>query len=216
MSSRFVLSLIYSCLSLVTASASAQDAPVTGSPTDAAAPVTGSAEPTPPPNAPAASSSPQAAGEADDYGATVLSGLRKAVLRDFDGALATLRDAASREPARAEAFCALGDVELAKNDVNEARAAFQTCSRFALSAGDARMIALALIGEARVFEREGDKHEEREAWKRVSAAAAIEHAKTLADTRIAALDAVLALDAEYEAVRTRIAQRKERAEKKLP
>jgi ATP/maltotriose-dependent transcriptional regulator MalT len=157
-----------------------------------------------------------ARGVAQDYRASVASGLQKAVMRDFEGALGSLREAALREPAHADAFCALGDVQLAKGDLTEARAAFQTCSRFALASGDARMIALGLVGEARVFEREGNKREEREAWKRTETAAVLENAKALAVARIAVLDAALALEADYEGVRTRIAQRKARSEKKLP
>lgn len=213
MSDRMLGAVVYSCAAFaalgVFGGARAQDAvpAPSASPSAVATPAPGGSDsqgPNATENAPGAA----------DYGASVLNGLRKAVQRDFEGALATLREAALREPARAEAFCALGDVQLAKDDVGEARAAFQTCSRFASSAGDARMIALGLVGEARVFEREANRRDEREAWKRVATGASLDHAKALAEARIATLDIVIALDADYEGVRTRIAERKALSEKR--
>jgi tetratricopeptide (TPR) repeat protein len=169
--------------------------------------------PTAPPTAPAApgasSASAAQAVSSASYEAMVLAGVRATVLRDFDGAIATLREAGQREPARPEAFCALGDAQLGKEDFAEARAAFGTCERFAQTSQDDRTLAVAMVGQARAFEREGNRREEREIWQRLSLTVGLESARALAKARLTVLDAMLKLDADYETVRLRIAGRKD-------
>jgi tetratricopeptide (TPR) repeat protein len=186
-------------------------APTTPAPSatpPAAAPT--SAPPTPAAKPPAAR--PSTSKVAASYTEMDLAGVRKIVIRDFDGAIAQLRAAAEKEPARPEAFCHLGDAQLEKSDLSEARIAFQSCARFAQASRDDHFLAVALAGEARVLGLEGKPKEEREAWQKLATVVSDEPGRALGQGRVKALDAVLALDADYEAVRRRSADRKAQAE----
>jgi hypothetical protein len=142
------------------------------------------------------------------YSERVLAGLRQIVLRDFDGAIATLRGAAQLEPAAARAFCHLGDAQLGKADWAEAKAAYETCARFAGLAKDPRHTTLAAVGMARVAElSQQSLAERRDAYVRLEAGTSDVAAKTMAAARLAALDGLVAMDADYVQVRKRIADR---------
>ncbi len=178
----------------------------------AAAPTSAPPTPAPPPAATPPAARPSTPKVAASYTEMDLAGVRKIVIRDFDGAIAQLRAAAEKEPARPEAFCHLGDAQLEKADLSEARIAFQSCARFAQASRDDHFLAVALTGEARVLGLEGKRKEEREAWQKLATAVSDEPGRALGQGRVKALDAVLALDADYEAVRRRIADRKAQAE----
>lgn len=141
------------------------------------------------------------------YDAAVLLGTRKIVLRDFEAALKVLREAASRSASRPEAYCRLGDAQLASQDVPEARAAYETCLRFAKTEQNSRHLVLSLVGIARTFERENKTQEERAAWQRVATTEGDEAARALAEGRLAVLDAVLKQKEAYVVVRERISER---------
>lgn len=163
----------------------------------------------------ASEAAPSAADEAVDsslaegsYGERVLHGLRQLVLRDFDGALSTLRAAAQLEPASPAAYCHLGEAQIGRADWIEARAAFDSCGRFAELSRDERYTTLALVGAARVAElSQVSLNERRDMYVRLAASSASAAAKELATARLAVLDRLIALEAEYDGVRRRIAQR---------
>jgi hypothetical protein len=169
------------------------------------------------PEAPA-SLPPVAVAELDpngSYSERILAGLRQIVLRDFDGAISTLRGAAQLEPASARAFCHLGDAQLGKAEWLEAKAAYETCGRFAALAKDARDATLAAVGAARVAElSQLSVTERRDAYVRLEAATSDAAAKTMAASRIAALDGLVVMDSDYVLVRKRIAEREALAAQK--
>lgn len=142
------------------------------------------------------------------YSERILAGLRQIVLRDFDGAIATLRGAAQLEPSSARAFCHLGDAQLGKAEWMEAKAAYETCARFAALAKEPRYTTLAAVGTARVAElSQQNLSERRDAFVRLDAATSDTAAKIMAASRIAALDGLVAMDTDYALVRKRIAER---------
>lgn len=141
------------------------------------------------------------------YEAAVLAGTRKIVVRDFDGAIVALREAATSEGSRPEAFCRLGDAQLAAGVLEEARAAFETCARFAGTELTSHQLAVALVGLARVTERENKPKDERYAWQRVLSATRDAVAVNLAQGRLLVLDALLAQESAQAQVRARIAER---------
>jgi hypothetical protein len=155
--------------------------------------------------APEVSSQPDPNGS---YAERVLAGLRQIVLRDFDGAIATLRGAAQLEPAAAVAFCHLGDAQLGKADWAEAKAAYETCGRFAALGKDSRYATLAAVGNARVAElSQASLADRRDAYVRLESATSDNAAKIMAAARLQALNGLVALDADYVQVRKRIAER---------
>ncbi|MFT3923695.1 MAG: hypothetical protein QM778_14280 [Myxococcales bacterium] len=136
------------------------------------------------------------------------------MLRDFEGAIATLRGAAQLESANPRAFCHLGDAQLVKADWQEARAAYETCARFAALAKDPRYATLAAVGSARVAElSQASLADRRDAYVRLEAGTSDAAAKTMAASRLAALDTVIAMDTDYVQVRKRIADREAAAAK---
>lgn len=141
------------------------------------------------------------------YEASVLAGTRKIVVRDFEGAIAALRESATREGSRPEAFCRLGDAQLALGVLEEARAAYESCARFAGTELTNHQLAVALVGLARVTERENKPKDERFAWQRVLSATRDAVAVNLAQGRLLVLDALLAQESAQEQVRARIAER---------
>lgn len=186
------LSILVAGLSLLASSTSAQDVWTT-------------------PGAPGAvdvSSTPVVleAGAPETYDAAVLLGTRKIVLRDFEGALRELRAAATRDTSRPEAFCRLGDAQLAQGDIPEARAAYESCQRFATADQNAHHVALSQVGIARTFEREKKPQEERDVWQRLATETKDEAARALAQARMSVLDIILKQEAAYVAVRARIAE----------
>jgi hypothetical protein len=148
----------------------------------------------------------------------VLTGLRQLVLRDFDGAIASMREAAQMQPAAPAAFCHLGDAQLAKGDWGEAKAAFESCARFAGLSKDARHTTLALVGLARVAElSKASLAERRDAYARLAAATDDPAAAALATSRLTVFDGLVATDKDYVGVRERIAARAAQAkEPKTP
>jgi tetratricopeptide (TPR) repeat protein len=163
---------------------------------------------TPPANGQPAQRFETVALEAQTYEARVLLGLRQIVLRDFDGAVATFRRAAQLEPNSPAAFCHLGDVQLERNYLPEAKAAFESCQRFAGVAADERYVTLALVGLARTFERtKGEQKELRDAWARARDGTEDELAKRMASDRVEKYDAAIAREAAHVAVRRRIVER---------
>jgi Flp pilus assembly protein TadD len=170
-------------------------------------------EPVPAPAAPvmpAAAEPPRyetVALEAQTYEARVLLGLRQIVMRDFAGAVETLRKAARMEPKSPAAFCHMGDAQLEQGVFAEATAAYESCARFA-GLEDPRYAALANVGLARTVEKKSsDLAEEREAWVRARDAIAEPAAKAMAEARIAVYDGALAREKSHEAVRRRIVER---------
>jgi len=163
----------------------------------------------PAPVAPRAS--PDAAQEAapTSYDGAVLAATRKIVVRDFAGAIAMLRGAATREGSRPEAFCRLGDAQLVQGVLDEARAAYESCARFAGVELSGHPLALALVGLARVSEHENKPEDERAAWQRVAATVKEPAALSLAQARLLVLDALLAQASAQAQVRARIAERAE-------
>jgi hypothetical protein len=145
--------------------------------------------------------------EVDTYEARVLYGIRQIVTRDFDGAIETLRRAAQIEAKSPVAFCHLGDAELERGNAGEARAAYETCARFA-GLENERYQVLAQVGLARVVEKgQGDLNEKRTAWVRARDAVNEPAAKGLAEALIAAYDAAITREKAHEAVRRRIVER---------
>jgi|GEM_PF-4663878 len=233
MSSRVILGAGL-CVALVGSSASAQDiwgtrtseekaaSPAsTPAPRSAvtAAPAIGTTTATTP-EAPQASAPAAPAVKAPEldpngsYSERVLAGLRQVVLRDFDGAIGTLRGAAQLEPSNPSAFCHLGDAQLGKADWAEAKAAYDTCARFSALARDARNATLSAVGLARVAElSQQSLVERRDAYVRLEAGTSDTAAKTMAAARLAALDTLIALDTDYVEVRKRIAEREAAAAK---
>jgi tetratricopeptide (TPR) repeat protein len=195
---------------LLASSAQAQDIWATP---DAQKPAGGPAQPTPAPAQPAPAEPAKqrfetVALEAQTYDARVLLGVRQIVLRDFDGALATLRRAAQLEPNSPAAFCHLGDAQLERNDLPEAKAAYETCQRFAGVAAEEHYATLALVGLARTLERtKAEPKELRDAWSRVREGTGEERARALAADRIEKYDAAIAREAAYAGVRRRIVER---------
>lgn len=149
----------------------------------------------------------RADGASGSYDAQVLEGTRKIVVRDFAGAVALLRDVASRQGSRPEAYCRLGDAQLGAEVLDEARAAYQSCERFATTDQNTHHVALALVGQARVFERENKPKEEREIWQRVALTVREPAAVTWAQGRLLVLDAILTQAGAQEQVRARIVER---------
>lgn len=142
----------------------------------------------------------------DTYEAAVLLGTRQIVLRDFESALKGLRAAATRDASRPEAFCHLGDAQLAQGDIPEARAAYESCQRFATTEKNVRYVALSLVGLARTFEHEKKPKEERDVWQRAATETTDEAARALAQARISVLNFIIEQEAAYVAVRARIAE----------
>jgi tetratricopeptide (TPR) repeat protein len=147
---------------------------------------------------------------AESYDARVLYGLRQVVLRDFEGALATLRAAAQAEPGLPAAYCHLGAAQFEKGDLAEARAAYESCARFARLGSVGRYMSLAYVGLARAVERAEDTSpsERRDAWLRARDGAADDPTRALATARIRGYEAVLAREAAYVPVRERCAARR--------
>lgn len=148
------------------------------------------------------------------YAERVLAGLRQIVLRDFEGALVTLRAAAQLEPASPAAFCHLGDAQLGKENWVEARAAYEGCARFAALANDVRYATLAAVGNARATElSQASLSERRDAYLRLSAATNDGAAKAMAAGRLGVLEALLVAEPDHTDVRKRIADRAAKAAK---
>lgn len=142
------------------------------------------------------------------YAERVLQGLRQIVLRDFEGALVTLRTAAQLEPALPAAFCHLGDAQIGRENWLEAKAAYEGCARFSALAKDDRYGTLAAVGSARVAElSQAPLAERRDAYIRLSAATQDNTAKAMAQGRLGVLEALTASEADYVGVRKRIADR---------
>ncbi len=145
--------------------------------------------------------------EAQTYEARVTLGIRQIVLRDYDGAVQTLQRAAQLEPKAAPAFCHLGDAQLERGKLPEAKTAYETCARFS-GLENQRYMVLAQVGLARVVEKgQGDVNEKRAAWVRARDAVNEPAAKGLAEARIAAYDAAITREKAHEAVRRRIVER---------
>jgi hypothetical protein len=164
----------------------------------------------PAPVAPVAAAQPDiepAAIEAQNYEARITVGIRQIVLRDFDGAVTTLRRAAQLEPRAPAAFCHLGDAQLEKGVLAEAKAAYESCARFAGLEFE-RYLVLAQVGLARTVEKsQADVSDKRMAWVRARDAVNEPAAKGLAEARIAAYDAAITREKAHESVRRRIVER---------
>ncbi len=141
------------------------------------------------------------------YDADVLAATRKVVVRDFAGAIAALRAAASREASRPEAFCRLGDAQFVQGDFGEARAAYESCQRFATADQSGHEAARAAVGLARVLAAENKPEEERAAWQTIATTSREALAVTMAQGRLAVLDALIKQEIAYKVVRARIAER---------
>ncbi|MBI5498726.1 MAG: hypothetical protein HY907_00665 [Deltaproteobacteria bacterium] len=130
--------------------------------------------------------------------------------RDFDTALAAYREAAMSTPPLTIAHYFIGAAQRAKGSFDEAIESFRTASRLA-GDSDPGLKAKALLNIAMTFEAKRDLASAREAWLEYktwcTTHASIAGYPQIADERVAAIDAVQALDQNYEAVRQRIADR---------
>ena len=162
----------------------------------------------------AAAQAPPSDGEppaATPYITKVQNGIRLAVARDFDGALASLREAVQLNSAQPEAFYYMGEAQRMAGNLSEALEAFRTSARLASQMGNALFEGRALQGVAETLERTLDKRSEaREAWNGVFRHGEItgnNAMKEIARARSQALDRATEQDEVYVAVRERIAER---------
>ena len=130
--------------------------------------------------------------------------------RDFDTALAAYREAAMATPPLTIAHYFIGAAQRAKGSFDEAIESFRTASRLA-GDSDPGLKAKALFNIAMTFEAKHDLASAREAWLEYktwcTTHASIAGYPQIADERVATIDAVQALNQNYEAVRQRIADR---------
>jgi tetratricopeptide (TPR) repeat protein len=168
--------------------------------------VADSAQTTPTPAAPSAA--PAESGGEAPYLAIVHDGIRKIVVRDTDAAIALLRQAVEAEPNRPEAYCHLGDAQRIADQLDEAVAAYESCTRFAESAGDERLKRMGIVGQATTLETVPTRQDEAKTlFQQLLNGGPNDPAKLLGSTRIEAIDKVEALNLSYTPVRERIAAR---------
>jgi tetratricopeptide (TPR) repeat protein len=136
------------------------------------------------------------------------------VTRDFDGALSAYREALTHEPQNALGHYRLGETYLAKNDLKEARASWETAKRFAQ---DQTLKAKVLFVLADLGERERSLDDATNGWNAYEGhARAQPAAKTYPETppeRKQRIETWKQLEKDYGVVKERIKKRLEEAEK---
>jgi tetratricopeptide (TPR) repeat protein len=147
--------------------------------------------------------------------------------RDYDGALEAYREALKIEPKTAHAHYRLGFVYLAKNDLNEAEATWQTAQRFVDQphAGSSPVIdpgamkAKILFVLADLSERKRDLDEASRRWDAYAAhAKSNPRVKTFPETAVERKRVIAEwkkLVEQYAEVKERIKKREKEAEEKL-
>ena len=145
------------------------------------------------------------------YMTKVQNGMRLAVARDFNGAIASLREAVQENPSRAEAYYYLGEVQRMQGNLPEALESFRTAARTAQSASDPAFRMRALAGVAATLElQENQLDASRTGWNEAATFADANRSVAnpeIARARIQAIDAVTEQERAYVAVRERIAAR---------
>lgn len=145
------------------------------------------------------------------YMTKVQNGLRLAVARDFDGAMASLREAVQLDASKPAAHYYVGEVERMRGNLTEALEAFRTAARNAQTANDPAWQARALQAVAETLERQdGQLEAARAAWTehaRFADANRNAASPEIARARIQAIDVVNEQEQAYVAVRERIAAR---------
>src|SRR5687767_5647103 len=121
------------------------------------------------PRRPAAAAQPAAdrpAPSASPYVQKVANGVRLMVARDFDGAIASLREGVALESGNPLAHYFIGEAQRMKGELAEAIESFRTAARLAGPANEPRWQARALQGVADTLERIPDRiAEARTAWQ---------------------------------------------------
>jgi len=145
------------------------------------------------------------------YMTKVQNGLRLAVGRDFDGALASLREAVGLDSAKPEAHYYIGEVQRMRGNLDDALGSFRTAAQNAQSTQQPGWRARAMQAIAETLERQPDKlADAREAWTayaRFADANREAASPEIARARIQAIDVVSEQEIAYVAVRERIAAR---------
>lgn len=145
------------------------------------------------------------------YMLKVQNGLRLAVGRDFEGAMAALREAMQLSPTEPEAHYYLGEVQRMQGNLAEALESFRTSQRMAQENGKPGWQARAMQGAAETLERQENQLEAaRQAWTEYARFADANRQVSnpeIARARIQAIDAVTEQERAYVAVRERIAAR---------
>jgi tetratricopeptide (TPR) repeat protein len=138
------------------------------------------------------------------------------VARDFDGAIAAYRDAITKEPQNALGHYRIGEAHLAKNDTQEAEAAWVAALRFV--GGDHPLRAKILFVLADLRERQKSYDDATERWTAYGkfadtqpAAKGFPKTATERKARVAAWKKMLA---DYGAVKKRIEARLKEADSK--
>lgn len=129
---------------------------------------------------------------------------------DRASATTTLRAAIAEAPARAAAYCVLGEAQRVASDFQGSLESFQNCLRFARDEDDVLYIARAMHGVATAHERLGQLTEARAAWleyQRFAEGATRVASPTQARERVSAIDVQGEQERVYVDVRARIAER---------
>lgn len=138
------------------------------------------------------------------------------VARDFDGAIAAYREAITKEPQNAVGHYRIGEAHLAKNDTQEAEAAWVASLRFV--GGDHPLKAKILFVLADLRERQKAHDDAKERWTAYAQFAdqqpAAKGFPKTATERKERIDAWKKISAEYAAVKTRIEARLKEADAK--
>jgi tetratricopeptide (TPR) repeat protein len=136
--------------------------------------------------------------------------------RDFDGAIAAYRDAITKEPQNALGHYRIGEAHLAKNDTQEAEAAWVAALRFV--GGDHLLRAKILFVLADLRERQKSYDDATERWtaygKFVDTQPAAKGFPKTATERKARVAAWKKMLADYSAVKKRIEARLKEADSK--
>lgn len=145
------------------------------------------------------------------YMVKVQNGLRLAVARDFEGAMAALREAVQLNPSNPHAYYYTGEVHRMRQSLPEALESFRTAKRMAEQAGEVVWQARALQAIAETLERQDNQlRAAREAWLALASFADSHRQQVdpeIARARIQAIDVVTEQEQAYVAVRQRIEER---------
>lgn len=196
---RSIVAAIVMSLSTVSA-ASAQLPDGMAAPRTAPAPQVGDAAATPP-----------VASTANQYAAGIQTALGLVASRDYDGALAQLRQAASFSSEEPLAYYLMGELHRLRASTAEALEMFRTASRLADTGTDFQMQARARLAIAQSLEQmDGHLDEARTAWSeyvRFSEAHPTAGTAEWGRTRLQSIDIAHEQEDVYVGVRQRIAAR---------
>lgn len=147
------------------------------------------------------------------YMVEVQNGLRLALARDFEGAVATLREAVQLNPSNPHAYYYIGEVQRMRQSLPEALESFRTARRMAEQANEIVWQARAMQAIAETLERqENQLTAAREAWLALASFADSHRQQVnpeIARARIQAIDVVTEQEQAYVAVRQRIEEREQ-------